>query len=194
MARVTLCVVLSLSVLTGCATPPHVQGQKALRQGLYDEAAGHFEEVLIRDAERLDALAGLGISRYKLGDFDEAVDALERVVARAPKDATAQLYLGLSYLQKGDYGRAEEHLMALLDLKPEPRLSAQIDRALRLLRLEPPSDELRGFLAASLEDEAEWAREVSEARREARLARQRGYAPSDRFTFVTRSGRLVRCF
>lgn len=170
---VALGILLLLSTLAGCATP-YVQGQTALRQGRYDEAAGHFEEVLARNPDRLDALAGLGLSRYKSAAFDEAVDALRKVVARDPKHTEARLYLGLSYLQKGEDGSAEEQLNAVLDLKPAPRLAAQIDRALRVIRLDPLSDRMRAFLAASLEDEVEWEREV----REARLAQRANAQPA----------------
>jgi Flp pilus assembly protein TadD len=156
-------ILLALSLLAGCAAP-YAQGLTALRQGRFEEAADHFQEVLAQDPNRLDALAGLGISRYKLGELDEAVDALDRVVAQSPTWPEARLYLGLSYLQRGQGGLAEEQLTMLLDQKPHPRTAAQIDRALRVMRLEPPSDELRGFLAASLDDEAAWEGEVRHAR------------------------------
>lgn len=149
----------------GCATP-YGQGRVALLQGRYDEATSHFLEALAGDPTRLDALVGLGISRYKLGAFDDAVDTLNRVITQAPRQQGARLYLGLSYLRKGEDGPAEEQLTALADLKPHPRLAAQIERALRVLRVEYPlSDEVRSFLAASLENELEWEREVREAQR-----------------------------
>ncbi len=113
---------ISVSVLAGCATP-YGLGQTALRQGRYGEAVSHFEAVLAQDPNRLDALVGLGVSRYKLRDFDEAIDTLDRVVAQAPEYAEARLHLGLSYLQKGEDGLAEDQLSALLGLKPEPRLA-----------------------------------------------------------------------
>jgi tetratricopeptide (TPR) repeat protein len=169
-----LCFVISVSVLAGCATP-YGLGQTALRQGRYGEAVSHFEQVLAQDPNRLDALVGLGVSRYKLTEFGEAIDALDRVVAQAPEHADARLYLGLSYLRTGEDGLAEDQLNALLGLTPEPRLAAQLDRALQVLRSDQLlSEEMRGFLVASLEDEAEWAREV----RELRLERQRVFYSS----------------
>ena len=100
---VSLSLIVSASILAGCATP-YLQGRTALQQGRYDEAA-----------RRLDALAGLGVARYKLGAFDEAVDTLHRVVTHAPK--------------------------------PHPRLAAQIERALRVIRVK--SAPLRGDAGVS---------------------------------------------
>lgn len=184
-------------VLAGCATP-YVRARTALFAGHYDEATARFEEILAHSPDRLDARIGLGVARYKLGAYDDAVNALSQAAAKAPKDETVRLYLGLAHLRKGDDGPAEEELTAFLALKPEPRISAQVDRALRLMRTEIVTDDLRTFIAASLEDEAEWARQL----REAKLAEQAlidryafGYWYPYGFTrcFTTRHGR-VRCF
>ena len=155
---------LALLALAGCATP-YAQGRSALRQERYDAAASHFSETLARDPGRLDARAGLGIARYKLGAFDEAETALRQVLAEAPKHAEARLYLALAYLQKGQSSAADEQLTAFLALDPHPRIAAQIDRALKVIRAGPLSDEVKRFVAASLEDEAQWEREVREAER-----------------------------
>lgn len=155
---------IGISILAGCATP-YGLGQTALGQGRYYEAASYFEKVLARDPGQLDALVGLGVSRFKLAELDEAVETLGRVVAQAPERGEARLYLGLSYLRKGEDDLAEDQLTALLRLKPEPHLAAQIDRGLRALRSDQLiSEEMRSFFVTSLEDEAEWAREVRELR------------------------------
>lgn len=174
LARIVLGIFLALPALAGCATP-YAQGLTALRQERYDEAASYFTEILARDPGRLDALAGLGVARYKLGAFQEAEDALRQVIAQAPKHREARLYLGLAYLQKGENGPAAEQLAALLDLKPHPRVAAQIDRALRVIRSGPLSDQLKSLVAASLEDEVEWEREVREAERERRIYVEPGF-------------------
>src|SRR6058998_2707527 len=153
----TLVTLLAAALLAGCATP-YGRARTALAEERYEEAASGFEEILTRHPDRLDALIGLGKARYKLGAFDDAITALTRAAARAPKSETAHLYLGLSHLRKGEDGPAEEHLKTLLALGPHRRLAAQTSRALELVRGEHLSMEMRAFIAASLEDEAEWAR------------------------------------
>ena len=95
--RVVLSMLVALWMVTGCTTP-YGQGRSALRQGNYDEAARYFEQALAQDPNRVDALAGLGIARYKEGLLDEAVNTLSGAVIRGPHHETAQLYLGLAYL------------------------------------------------------------------------------------------------
>jgi len=162
---ILLPILLALWGLGGCATA-YVRGQAALRQERYDEAASYFIEALATDPGRLDARTGLGITRYKQGKFDEAEDALQQVITQVPGRSEARLYLGLTYLQKGENSSAEEQLTALLALKPHRRIAAQIERALRLIRSGPLSDDTKIFVAASLEDEAEWECEIREAERE----------------------------
>ena len=162
-----------LWIAAGCATRVS-EGRTALRHGNYLEAASRFENVLASNPRRTDALVGLGVSKYKLGAFDEAAETLGRAVARTPNDPTVRLYLALSHLQKGEYGPVEEHLAALAALKPGPRAVAQIDRALRLTRgSEPLSDEIRAFMAASLEDETGLERQLTEAQRALRESEMR---------------------
>ena len=155
---------LALAVaLAGCATP-YVRGREALGQGRYDEAAGHFRDALAGDPARADALTGLGVTLYKQGALAGAVDVLSRAVAATPGSAEARLFLGLSRLRRGDDRLAESEFAALRGLKVHERVAAQLDRAMQVLRLAGLSDEVRAFVAASLEDEAEWEREVYQAR------------------------------
>ena len=166
--RTTGALVLAALGLAGCVTAMG-EGRSALRQGRYADAATHFEEALASDPEQTDALVGLGVAKYKAGDWDEAIPPLDRVVTREPRSATARLYLALAHLRKGEIGPVDEHLGAFVRERSGTRVAAQADRALRLLRgQEPLSDEMRAFVAASLEDEAEMEREVVEARRYAR--------------------------
>lgn len=192
MPRSTALAALLAALLAGGCTT-YGLGQSALRQGNYGEAASHFEQVLAQDPGRADALIGLGVARYEQGDLDEAVKQLGPAVVKAPRDQTGQLYLALAYLRKGEDGLAEERLSALDQLKPAPRLAAQVDRTLKLLHQGYPlTAELRQFVAASLEDQAAAAREVREAQQLAR-----SYVPVYPFAFrdcfVTRHHRVV-CF
>jgi hypothetical protein len=99
-------------------------------------------------------------------------------VAREPKYDLAQLYLGLARLRKGDLGGVEQEFKAIVAQRPGTRLAAQLDRAVSLLRgADPASEELRTFIAASLENESEAEREIAEARREARNAELRWRDP-----------------
>lgn len=169
----TFAVGLTVLAVAGCATAQS-DGRQALRQGRYTDAATHFEEALAEDPDRLEALIGLGIAKYKTGEFDEAIEPLGRAVSREPRLSTARLYLGLSYLRKGEFGPMEEHLNAVMAQRPGSRLTAQTDRALRLLRgRDPLSDDIRAFIAASLEDELEAEGQVAEAQRAAREAELR---------------------
>jgi Flp pilus assembly protein TadD len=151
-----------VGALGGCAET--MRGESALRRGQYAEAATEFGQVLAEDPGRLDALIGLGIARYKLGDFADARQSLELAVTQAPGDARARLYLALTVLQSGDGERAAEHLRIFREQSRDPRVAAQVDRALLLLRSPGLCPEVRSFVAAALEDETALARELREAR------------------------------
>jgi tetratricopeptide (TPR) repeat protein len=156
--------VLGLLLLAACATP-YADGRVALQAGRYADAARHFEDALARDPNRLDALLGLGIARYKEGKLAEAVAPLARVVARQPSSETTHLYLALAYLRGGQIPDAEAALTRLLALAPRPRLARQADRALALIRQKPvPTEEARNLLAAGLEAEADAARDAQDDR------------------------------
>jgi len=176
-------------LLAGCATT-YGQGAKAYREGRYDEAAARFQAVLAEDPNRLEALIGLGRAQYKLGAWNEAIDVLERAAAAAPRHAGTRLFLGLAYLQRGDEGRADEHLTVYRDLRPDPRTASLVDRALSLLRGAPLTPELRTFVAASLEDSAEWQRELNETRLALQEEEYRRWMYYDRVFYL---GPWIRC-
>jgi tetratricopeptide (TPR) repeat protein len=157
---------LGLVVLlaAGCATTTGA-GRTALREGRPADAVTQFEKALAEDPGRLDALIGLGISKYRLGVYDEAVPVLENAVKRAPDQPAARLYLALSYLRKKDDARAQEQLAALRALPVDPRFVAQVDQTIELLKSGPPSDAVRTYILASLDYVWESARELAETRR-----------------------------
>ena len=79
--RTSLVLALAALALAGCASG-YGDGRRALRQGRYVDAATQFEEVLARNPDRVDALVGLGVAKYKAGEFDEAIPPLDRAVLR----------------------------------------------------------------------------------------------------------------
>lgn len=157
-----LAVVAAVLTLAGCATA-YLQGQSELRGGRPAEARRHFEEALAIRPDRLDALAGLAVAEYELGNFDRAVPLFERVVARMPTSGGAHLYLGLTHLQRGELERAALFMTGARQLPLASRTAAQIDRAVPLLAT-GLSDAARLFVAASLEGDLDWAAEVHDAR------------------------------
>ena len=163
-----------LAVITmlaaGCATTPTAAGSAALREGRAAEAASNFEQALAQEPERLDALIGLGISRFRLGNYDDAIASLSHAVSRAPAHAAARLYLALAHLRRHQDAPALEQLTALRGLDLEPRFGALVDQALELLRAGTPSDPVRTYMIASLDYGADWSRELAETRRALRSA------------------------
>jgi tetratricopeptide (TPR) repeat protein len=173
---------LATLLLEGCATT-YGRGASAFRAGRYDEAADHFAAVLASAPDRLDAQIGLGLARYKLGDWDAAIEHLSAATARAPDHARARLFLGLAHLRRGDDGPADEHLTTFRGLRPDPGVSGLVDRALRLLRGDPLTGELREYVATSLEGAAEWhyeLRQTQQALRDEEMRRLR----DDRIIYV----------
>ena len=161
---------LLIFLAAGCATTPTAAGSAALREGRPAEAADQFQEALAKEPERLDALIGLGISRYRLGAYDEAIAALTDAVARAPAQPAARLYLALAHVRKRQDAKAQEHLTALRALPVDPRFAALIDEAGTLLRGGPVSDAVRTYVVASLDYAGDWARELAETRHALRSA------------------------
>ena len=163
---------LALIVLfaAGCATTPTAAGSSALRQGRPDEAAAHFEKALAENPQRLDALIGLGIARYRLGAYPEAIATLTDAMARAPQHPGVRLYLALSYIRARDDAKAREQLTALRALPLEPRLSALVGQAIDLLNAGGVTDAVRTYLVASLDYGSDWARELSDTRQALRRA------------------------
>jgi tetratricopeptide (TPR) repeat protein len=180
-----LAIVIGLAA--GCATTPTAAGSAALREGRAEEAAARFKEALAEDPTRLDALIGLGLSRYRLGAYDEAIAALTDTVTRAPDHPVARLYLALSHIRKRDDARAEEQLTALRRLPLDPRFAALVDQALALLRAGPMPDAVRTYVVASLDYGADWSRELAETRQALRHA-QFAWDP-----FWTRPYVILRC-
>jgi len=180
-------VVLLALILTGCASANR-DGQVALLYGDNATAATYFETALAKDPTSVSALVGLGIARYRLGAYTEADRALTDALAQTPDLPVAHLYLGLSALRRGQDDVADAQFVRFSSFGMSPRLSAYIDRTMRLLHTVPASEELRAYMADGIADQAAWAGEVSEAWNAANYARATWYySPS--IYYVTRGCR-----
>jgi len=170
--RATLALAALVLVLAGCATTPRRRGDSALASGNYAAAIEEYRTALAEKPDNLEARLGLGVAQYRSGAFSDASATLDAVLARAPNTHAALLYSGLAALHRRDDAVAEDRLTRLRIVEPDPRFGAQVERAMRVLRAGAPvTDDLRAFIAASLEDSA---RAVSEVRA-ARLEAQRAY-------------------
>jgi tetratricopeptide (TPR) repeat protein len=156
--------------VAGCATTAQSRGERALVRGDFPAALAEFQSALAERPDRLDALQGLAIAQYKTGALAEAAANLDDVLAQAPQSGTALLYGGLVALQQRHDDVAAERLTRFRALEPDPRFGAQVDRALALVRSQPVSDEVRAFVATSIEDAARATLEVRAAQSEATRA------------------------
>jgi Tfp pilus assembly protein PilF len=149
--------------LGGCASA-YGRGVAALQQEQYEQATRHFEDVIARDPDRLDARLGLAIAQYRSGASQRASDILRSVVHEDPGAVDARLYLGLSLMRLHEDDAARAELAALRELPLAARTCAQVDRVLGLLASDL-GDPVRDFVVAALENELVWAAEVRQARR-----------------------------
>jgi tetratricopeptide (TPR) repeat protein len=176
-ARGLLSLVVVALALAACATASS-EARRALREGRYGEAASGFEDVLTKEPDKVEALVGLGVAKYRAGAFEEALPPLDRAVTREPKLTVAHLYLGLTHLRRGEDEDVEEHLKTVVAERPGTRLAAQADRVLKVLRgPDPASSELRTFMAESLESELAAERDIADAEQRARNAELRWRDP-----------------
>jgi tetratricopeptide (TPR) repeat protein len=187
--KAALLAVLAVAV-AGCATTAQSRGERALVYGNYPAALAEFQTALGEHPDRVRALRGLAVAQYKLGALAESEASFERVLAREPENGTALLYGGLVALQRRQDDVAADRLTRFRALEPDPRFGAQVDRAFALLQAQPVSDEVRAFVATSIEDAARATLEVRAAQVEA----ARAWAFSSSYgvrCYPTRRGGLV---
>jgi tetratricopeptide (TPR) repeat protein len=178
---------IALIVLAGCASATR-EGQVALLIGDNAEAAAHFEAALAKNPTSVNALVGLGVARYRLESFADADRAFTSALAQTPDLPVAHLYLGLSALRRGQDDVADAEFGRFAGMGVAPRLTAYIDRTLRLLHSIPASEELRAYMADGIADQAAWAGEVTDAVNAANYARGAWFNDT-RVYYVVRSCR-----
>jgi tetratricopeptide (TPR) repeat protein len=89
------------------------------RAGDYEAALSLYKELSERDN---GALAGIGMSCFKLGDIENARTFLERAVEHNPSDFNARKILAFVYYRKNDPERGLSHAKAGLALNRDPEL------------------------------------------------------------------------
>jgi tetratricopeptide (TPR) repeat protein len=89
------------------------------QSGDYEGAIKLYRELLERDAK---ALAGLGMSYFKLGDYENAKMFLEKASEHNPNDFDVRKLLAFVYYRKDDVEKGLEHAGAGLSLKGDPEL------------------------------------------------------------------------
>ena len=95
------------------------QGNLAMVQGRYGEAAALFEEAIAEDsAANVTAYLNLANAVAQLGNIDEAIRALEQVLSLDPSNATAHYNLGVLANGYGQEQNALDHFGAAVDADP----------------------------------------------------------------------------
>ncbi|HEV8584088.1 MAG TPA: tetratricopeptide repeat protein [Methylomirabilota bacterium] len=186
----SLALALVAIVVAGCAVTAQSRGERALVQGDFVAARAEFEAALAEHPDRVGALLGLAVAHYKMGALAEAAASFDRVLAQAPQSGTALLYGGLAALQQKRDDVAADRLTRFRAIEPDPRFGAQVDRALALVKGPPVTDEVRTFVATSIEDAARATMEVRAAQSEAARAWTLSTAYPVR-CYPTRRGGLV---
>jgi tetratricopeptide (TPR) repeat protein len=104
----------------GPVTPPDPVGSKLMEIGNFTEAAAHYQRIVSREPDNVNACIGLGSALCILGRTDEAVKALDDCITRMPNQAGLYLERGLCRQSKRppDLKRAEQDYRMALAVDP----------------------------------------------------------------------------
>jgi tetratricopeptide (TPR) repeat protein len=111
------------------------KGNLLLEEEKYDEAAGVFEELLIKYPEIYQIHLNIGTCYFKKGELDKAEEEFQVVLDKTiethgdykkDKGTSLRAFTGLGeiYLQKEKFGTAQEYFTQALDISPEDETSA----------------------------------------------------------------------
>lgn len=120
-------------------------------QGRYDEAIGHYQEALARQADYAPAYNNLGTALRAQGKLDEAIAAYHRALDLRPEYPDARFNLANAELAKGDPNTA-------------------IQQFREALKRDPDSVETHTNLGIALEGRGETAGAIAEFREAVRLS------------------------
>ncbi len=84
-----------------------------------EEAVGHFQDALRKNANQSSVLSNLGAALRNIGDLKRAIIAFEKANELKPGSATILNNLGLLYRETGDSARAEELFLDAIGRLPE---------------------------------------------------------------------------
>ncbi len=85
-------------VVAGCGNDPLAAARKADRANDYKTAVSLYKQKLDQDPANLEALRGVAVDLFLMGDFNGALPYQEKVVAADLKDAQTRVELGFNYL------------------------------------------------------------------------------------------------
>lgn len=114
------------------------EGEKALTQGRYDEAAQAYEKLRELAPNMAEAHARLGLIYYQQGKFEQAVPALQRAIKLKPTLPNTDVLLAMSLSGLGHYQEALPALQKGFKRATDPALKRasglQLQRAYTGLR------------------------------------------------------------
>ncbi len=100
-------------------------------QGLLEEAATLFRQVIVEQPDHCIAHVSLGAILIDLGQFDEAISVLSIVPNITPTYSTAFLYMGDAWKKKGELEFAIRAYRAGINAAPDAELLVALGDALR---------------------------------------------------------------
>jgi len=143
-------------------------GQTLLRQGRFDEAVEHFQEVLQRNPDSTPDHYSLGQALKEQGKFAEAVACYRRALELAPQFAQGHNSLGIALVHQGDLPAAVASFREAVRLKPDfahaytnlgnamreqGRLEEAVPCYREAVRLKPDFAEAHNNLGTALQDQ-----------------------------------------
>ncbi len=140
----------------------HVSLERArqlLRDRLFDQASPMLRQALRKDPTNLAILLDLAQALEGQGEIEEAIQAAEKALEIDPRYSRIHLMLAGFEADRGETGKALELLNLALDLDPRS-IEATLQKAYLLRRLKR-NEEVRGMLAASLEQHPDHPRILS---------------------------------
>ena len=128
-------------------------GEALLRQGLLDEAIGHFQEMLKTNAALPTVQQNLAVALLRKGREDEAIIHFHTAVQLNPRLASAHNSLASLLLQRGQFEEAIAHYQAAI--QAQPANPAYLNNLAWVLATCPQDSVRKGARAVELAQEAD---------------------------------------